>query len=254
MRWLPLTLLIGCGPFDPYADGGGWLGPALDLDLRFDCELPEPDRIGPNIGDLARDFSLFDQFAYRVNLHDFCEHTVLLTVAELGDEEAEQAILDVIERSSDRLPSERSTPFIALTTWYRTVSGEIPTVQMLRERSAELGLDPVRPMVAGTPTAMIRDAQRFPGAAAAASAQWIATDVEGELSSRGQIEREVAGRWTTRATPYFIVLHPRLKIATCGSDPDRHQIIEAVQIGEDLFTLKGEGEGEPILSCSRRAD
>jgi hypothetical protein len=140
---LIVAVATGCVGFDPYKGGGGWLAPALDDGFTRLCSPPDPRQVGPDIGDLARDFRLFDQYAYRVNLSDFCHHTVLLTVGELGDPE----LVDLIDRLPDivaqRLPSATQvSPFIVLTTWYRTPDGAVPTLADLRAFGHDLGVDP----------------------------------------------------------------------------------------------------------------
>ncbi|TVQ92399.1 MAG: hypothetical protein EA397_07175 [Deltaproteobacteria bacterium] len=248
-----MAIAAACGSFDPYAGGGAWLTPALDQGFEASCDLPDSTRVGPNIGDLFRDFSLYDQFAYRVNLHDFCEHTVLITVGVLGDEDDEEALFDVIDQSRARLPSARSaSPLIAMTAWYRTTTGEIPTIEDLRQRAPDLGLDEQVPRIGSIPVILLQDAQRFPNAASAAAAQWIATDIEGELNTRLQVDREIAGRWPMRSTPFFVVLHPGLQIATCGTDPEEHQILQAIHEGPDLFVFRADNDESVTTQCSRR--
>jgi len=71
---------VGTGPLDfldhPYY--GGW---ERD-DCRFDVQATD----GFDIGDIAQNFELFDQFgnAEKVRLHDFCGQTVLLVSSGFG--------------------------------------------------------------------------------------------------------------------------------------------------------------------------
>lgn len=258
MRWFSLTLLIGCVSFDPYEGGrqggGAWLTPALEQGFTISCAPPDPTAVGPNIGDLARDFRLYDQFAYRVNLHDFCEHTVLITVSEMGNTAAEDTVASIPSIVDSRLPSATSdSPFIALTTWHETADGEVPTRETLRIYAEELGIDPQDGTLDGQKVPMLLDEPRFAGAAAAAAVQWAATDVSHDLPGRLQIEREVAGRWPLRTTPFYVVLHPGLQIAACGVDLKQDQILEAVEFPPSLFTLQpAEDGGDPSTRCSRR--
>jgi hypothetical protein len=251
MRWTLLLLAIGCTEYDPYQGGGAWLTPALRDGFTRACGAPDPGRVGPDIGDLARDFHLYDQFAYRVNLSSFCQHTVLVTVAEMGDPAAETLVADLPAIAEGRLPTaDRDAPFIALTTWYRTAAGGVPTIADVRTYAAALGVDPVTGELEGQKVAVLRDQPRFAGAAAAASVQWAATNVPGELRTRQQVEREVAGRWSLRATPFYMVLHPGLVIATCGVDLDRDQIVQAIQDPPMLFVLDGD---PPERRCGPRS-
>lgn len=251
MRWPLLLLTIGCAEYDPYQDGGAWLSPALRDGFTRVCDAPDPASIGPNIGDKAREFHLYDQFAYQVNLSSFCQHTVLVTVAEIGDPAAEALVARLPEIAEDRLPTaDRDAPFIALTTWYRTPDGAVPTLAQVRAYAEALGVDPVTGELDGQKVAVLRDQPRFAGAAAAASVQWAATDVPGEIRSRQQVEREVAGRWSLRATPFHVVLHPGLQIAACGVDLERDQIVQAIQDPPMLFVLEGD---PPELRCDLRS-
>jgi hypothetical protein len=249
----PLAL-AGCGSFDPYAEGGAWLTPALDAGFQEACGPPDPRAAGPDIGDLARDFHLHDQFAYRVNLSDFCEHVVLLTVAEIGDPAAEALVAELPTIADDRLPTaERSAPFLALTTWFATPDGAVPTVADVRAYAEALGIDPTTGELSGQKVAVLRDEPRFAGAAAAASVQWAATNVPGELRSRTRVEREVAGRWTLRTTPFYVVVHPGGAIATCGDDLDADQIVQAIQDPPQLFVLEPGADGGPVTDCGTRS-
>lgn len=253
MRGLALSLLLalgGCADPDPYADGGAWLTPAIDAGIEVRCRPPDPRFIGPDIGDRPRDFELLDQFAYRLKLSSFCRHTVLLTVGETGDPDVAALIAALPDLLADRRATE---PFLTITTWYRTPAGRVPEPADIRQQALDLGIDPETGEVDGHKVAVVRDQARFPGAAAAAAVQWAATNVPSEIRSRGQVEREVAGRWSLRSTPFYVVIHPGLVTATCGVDLADHQILEAFLDPLDEWSLRATGDAEPERRCSPRS-
>lgn len=251
-RSIALLLTLACADPDPYADGGAWLTPAIQAGVDVNCRAPDPRFVGPDIGDRPRDFELLDQFAYRARLASFCRHTVLLTVAEIGDPQVEALVAALPDLLATRQAGE-DQPVIALTTWFRNEQGRVPEPGEIRRYAEALGIDPQTGEIGGHKVAVLRDEARFPGASAAAAVQWAATNIPSEIRARGQVEREVAGRWSLRSTPFFVVIHPGLVTATCGADLERDQILEALLEPLADWELRGIDGADPELRCSLRS-
>lgn len=137
-------------------------------------------------------------------------------------------------------------PVTVMSTWWGDSSGEAPSVGELRrfrdavtcQINAEEGDDGGDPWVYTDPgtglrreVLLLQDPWRFQGAAAAASAMYVVSDVppDPDPSRRYRREREVRDRWRLGSAPGFVVLQPALRITALGRDPVQDGIIDALR-------------------------
>lgn len=261
LRTLPILLVLtACdGEESPYVEGGNWTIDPCDRQERRLIAARADERLGGG----TRDFDLLDQYAYRVSLSDFCGHTVVLTVGDMGAPESVAAMDDLVALYDTRPTTH--VPLTVLTTWYRTADGAVPGAGDLRRFAesvgsdlAERNVDPDGNIVDADGTLQVpvlRDPPRFENAATAAAAMWRASDVP-EPYIRFRRETEVAGRWGVREVPFYVVVHPGTsdqgvaiptpRIVAMGQDLEADRIIEAAQTNPDLWVpcLEDDTDGD----------
>jgi len=259
VRPLLLTLLLtACyGESHPYEGGGDYpisecsnsgrqVVAATAGEELWDPELTDTDAEQRG---RTRDFRLLDDHGYRVRLTHFCGDTVLLVVGSMQDPVDPQApgpidwLDDLPDWLQDRDP--QAPRLTIMSTYWANADGEVPTVGDLRRFRAivqetrgsdsftySFPVDDPEPGDDGTRSIItLQDPYRFEDAAPAASAMTVVSNVppDPDPSRRYRREHEVRDRWAHRSEPYFVVLHPVLRIVAMGDDPEEDGIIEALR-------------------------
>ena len=252
-----MTLLVACsGSTTPYAEGGNYATSTCTTRMRrevatsagevlWETDLTDTD---PPQQGRTRDFSVLDDYGYRVNLTDFCGHTVLLVVDHLpeglGDDDAEVELplwlSQLDDWAEDRDPdAPRLTVLSAWSSANGATAPSLSELRDLRDMLDERGLSEVTyPRSDGsggvawvkTPVVLLQDPYRIEDAAAAAAAMSVVSTVpdDPDPDRRYYREREIRDRWDISQPPYYVVLHPILRIVAKGHSPVHDGIIDAV--------------------------